>query len=130
MSLLMNYRVREYLIDLASKGKIIYYQPLSDACNLRLDMQASEWDRAEIGRILGEISTYEHENGRPLISAIVLTKDKLYEGDGFFKLADELGFGNWKQLRDGDFDMKEINKCFEFWRNKENYDKYRNIKYE
>ena len=44
----MNYRVREYLIDLAARGKIIYYQPLSDACNLGLDMQASEWDRARL----------------------------------------------------------------------------------
>ncbi len=127
--MVMNYRVREYLIDLASKGKIIYYQQLSDACNLGLDMQASEWDRAEIGRILGEVSTYEHENGRPLISAIVLSKGSLYEGDGFFKLAEELGFGSWKTLRDSGFDMQQINACFDYWKNKDNYTNYRNITY-
>jgi len=127
---IMNYRVREYLIDLANKGKIIYYQQLSDACKLGLDMQASEWDRAEIGRILGEISTYEHENGRPLISAIVLSKGSQYEGDGFFKLAEELGFGNWKNLRDSNFDIRQINNCFEFWKNSNNYKNFRDINYE
>ncbi|HOI29517.1 MAG TPA: hypothetical protein PLZ15_07110 [Melioribacteraceae bacterium] len=125
----MNYRVREYLIDLAAKEKIIYYQQLSDACGLGLDMQASEWDRAEIGRILGEVSIYEHENGRPLISAIVLSKGSLYEGDGFYKLGEELGFGPWKYLRDGDFAIKQMKACYEFWKNKENYSKYRNITY-
>jgi len=126
----MNYRVREYLIDLASKGKYIYYQQLSDACGLGLEMQASEWDRAEIGKILGEVSTYAHLNGRPLISAIVLSKGSLYEGDGFYKLGEELGFGPWKHLRDGDFAVKQMNDCYNFWKNNENYTRYRNINHE
>lgn len=125
----MNYRVREFLIDLASKGKFIYYQPLSDSCGLGLDMQASEWDRAEIGRILGEVSTYEHENGRPLISAIVLSKGSLYEGDGFYKLAEKLGFGPWKYLRDENFAIEQMNACYEFWKNNDNYTNFRNITY-
>ena len=126
----MNYLVRKYLIDLSSNGKTISYQELSDACRLDLDMQASQFDRAEIGRILGEVSTYEHENGRPLISAIVLSKGSLYEGDGFFKLAEELSFGPWKYLRDNGFDMEQINSCFEFWSNIDNHNNYRNINYE
>lgn len=123
----MNYRVREYLIDLASRRQTIGYQKLSDACHLGLDMQASEYDRAEIGRILGEISTFEHSNGRPLLSAIVVRQGTGYEGDGFFKLAQELGFGPWKHLRDTDFDVRQINSCSEFWSNQENCNNYKAI---
>ena len=93
-------------------------------------MQASQFDRAEIGRILGEISTFEHDNGRPLISTIVVTKGSMYEGDGFYKLAQVLGFGPWRTLRDSDFDGEQIGRCFEFWQNKENYNTFRNIEYE
>jgi hypothetical protein len=62
----MNNKVRTYLIDLASKEKIITYQKLSDDCRLGLDMQASQYDRSEIGKILDEISIFEHNLARPL----------------------------------------------------------------
>lgn len=121
----MNYKVREYLIDLAAKHQTISYQKLSNACHLGLDMQASEYDRAEIGRILGEISTFEHNNDRPLLSAIVVHQGTGYEGDGFFKLAQELGIGPWKTLRDSDFDIRQIKLCFELWSDPNNYKKYK-----
>lgn len=121
----MNYRVREHLIDLAAQRQTIGYQKLSDACHLGLDMQASQYDRTEIGKILGEISTFEHNIGRPLISAIVVHQGTGYEGDGFFKLAQELGFGPWRTLRASDFDVRQINQCFDFWSNLENYNNYK-----
>ncbi len=123
----MNSIVREYLVELAANKKTITYQILSDNCHLGLDMSASAFDRAEIGRILGKISTYEHENGRPLISAIVITKGSGYEGDGFYKLAQELGFGPWKSLRDNAFDVMQINECFSFWSNPENYSNFKQL---
>lgn len=123
----MNYKVREYLIDLSAQKQTIGYQRLSDACHLGLDMQASEYDRAEIGKILGEISTFEHNNGRPLISALVVHEGTDHEGEGFYKLAQQLGFGPWKSLRDRAFDAEQINLCFEFWGNPENYDNYKSI---
>ena len=121
----MDYRVRTHLIELASKGKTTTYQELSNACHLGLDMQASEYDRVEIGKILGEISMFEHSNGRPLLSAIVLTKGSHYEGDGFYKMAQDLGFGPWITLRESAFDVMEINHCFEFWKNQNNYSLYK-----
>jgi hypothetical protein len=121
----MNYQVREKLIDLAAKQQTITYQKLSDIYNIGLDMQASEYDRAEIGRILGEISVYEHNNRRPLLSAIVLTKGSQYEGDGFYKMAQNLGFGPWKSLKENAFDVMEIKRCFEFWSNNNNIESYK-----
>jgi hypothetical protein len=58
-----------------------------------LDM-ALEKDRATISAMLDEISTSEHERGRPLLSALVVHRiDGNYElpGKGFFTLRRRLG---------------------------------------
>jgi len=91
--------VRNILINVASKKQLIYYSDLCKTANLRLDMSIPA-DRGKIGEILGHISRYEHENGRPLISSVVVSRS-MEQGDGFFKLAEELGFGNWKKLKNG-----------------------------
>jgi hypothetical protein len=124
----MNQHVRQFLIELARKrtNQTITYQKLSDACNLGLNMQEGQHIRAEIGKILGEISSYEHENDRPLLSALVLRANDDYEGDGFYKLADELGYGDWKKLkREGIFEAMQIKECIEYWSNDSNYNKFR-----
>jgi len=66
----MNESVRNKLIEVArAKGEqTITYQELSDQCRLGLVMHDSEYARAEIGKILGEVSAYEHGHGRPHIS--------------------------------------------------------------
>ncbi len=112
----MNDLVRKKLIEVSKKKAIIGYQELCDACNLKLNMRENSSDRAEIGRILGEISVYEFENNRPLLSAVVLSKNG-EEGDGFYKLCQELGFTkNWKKLKeDAIFSVLEIKKCHDFW---------------
>lgn len=123
----MNTDVRKYLIkEVASrKGATIGYQVLCDQCQLGLNMQASEFDRAEIGRILGEISTFEHENERPLLSSLVVNKSTGYEGDGFYKLCEELGFGAWQKLRNTKkFDQEQKDRCWDFWGNESNRKKY------
>ena len=121
----MNQIVRTKLIELARKERTITYQILSDECNLGLVMRDSEYARAEIGRILGEISAFEHSNGRPLLSSLVISKGDNYQGDGFYKLCEELGFGNWKKLKsDISFEIGQMNACFAFWKNEKNYIKY------
>lgn len=122
----MNERVRTYLVEIARSGKTITYQELSDQCKLGLIMRESEYARAEIGRILGEISVYEHENGRPLISSLVISKGDNYQGDGFYKLSEELGFGDWKKLKaDISFEIGQMNACYDFWKDNANYSKYK-----
>jgi hypothetical protein len=46
-----------------------------------------------IGKVLSRISTYEHENGRPLLSCLVVQQASQQAGPGFAALARELGFG-------------------------------------
>ncbi len=119
-------QVRSYLIELARSRRLITSQDLSNQCNLGLVMQESEFARAEIGRILGEISTFEHNAGRPLLSVLVVTKGDNYQGDGFYKLCEQLGFGPWRQLKsDITFEVGHMNRCYDFWGNEANYSRYR-----
>lgn len=123
----MDKDVRKYLIEHVAriKGATIGYQVLSDQCQLGLNMRASEYDRAEIGRILGEISTFEHNQDRPLLSSLVVNKSTGYEGDGFYKLCEELGYGDWQTLRrKRNFDQEQKERCWEFWGNEANRKKY------
>lgn len=122
----MNAKVRNYLIELAGKQQTVTYQKLSDDCKLGLIMNESEYARAEIGRILGEISAYEYENKRPLLSSLVISKGDNYQGDGFYKLCEELGFGNWKKLKATiEFEIGMMKDCFAFWSDENNYKKFR-----
>lgn len=118
----MNTVVRDYLIEAAHKHGIVYYQDLCNACNLKLDMHNNPADRGIIGSILGEISRYEYENKRPLLSAIVLSKSG-EEGDGFYKMCEQFGItGDWRKLkREETFAVAEIKKCHEFWSNPVKY---------
>jgi hypothetical protein len=45
-----------------------------------------------MGQLLGLISEHEHAAGRPLLSALVVTRDTGLPGDGFFVMAHNLGF--------------------------------------
>ncbi len=122
----MNTTVRNKLIEVARKKTIIHYQDLCNQSNLKLDMHYNPSDRTEIGRILGEISRHEYKNKRPLLSAVVLSKS-MEEGDGFFKLCEDMGLiGDWRNAKnDVTFSNGHINACHDFWRNNDNYTKYK-----
>lgn len=126
----MNTRVRNFLIELARQrtDQTITYQRLSDECSLRLNMRENPHDRKTMGAILGEISRFEHSHKRPLLSSLVLRAGDNYEGDGFYKLSEELGFGDWQRLkREGTFEIEQMNECISFWQNNSNYVMYKQI---
>lgn len=80
--------IREILIEIAKRGSTITYSDLCYRAELPLNMQNRQ-DASYLGDIIGDISTYEFEHGRPMLSSVVLTKNG-YEGNGFFRLAEEL----------------------------------------
>jgi hypothetical protein len=45
-----------------------------------------------LAHLLGEISTEEYAAGRGMLSALVVHKDEMLPGIGFFELAQELGY--------------------------------------
>ena len=79
---------------------------------VKLDISRAD-DRDEIGHLLGEISRFEHEAGRPLLSALVMYKDGDKPGRGFFELAKELGLYDGKN--DDAFFSEELTKVFKYW---------------
>lgn len=125
----MNTKVRNYLIELARQkvNQIVTYQKLSDDCELGLNMRDDPNHRKILGKILGDISIFENENNkRPLLSALVVRAGDNYEGDGFYKLAEELGFGKWTILKkEGIFESEQIGKCIKFWSDDRKYYDYK-----
>ena len=85
--------VYEEILRVARSRGITYYSDVAPLAGLNMDSPA---DRNHISRILGDISTTEHQGGRPLLSAVVILRDENRPGRGFFSLAQELG------LYDGD----------------------------
>ena len=107
----MRKEIRNMLIKAAQQRKVVYYSEVGEAVNLSM---GNPHQRAELGRILSEISSEEHDNGRPLLAAIVVHKDNKKPGEGFFKLARNIG----KQKPDEDNDTFckiEKERVFDEW---------------
>lgn len=99
----------EKLKETARKGGIVHYSDIAPL--VKLDM-ANPADRNEIGKILGDISLEEHEEGRPLLSVVVVSKSSGMPGQGFFDLAKELGLYDGKAH--DKFFYQELRKVHEF----------------
>ncbi|MFD9078134.1 hypothetical protein [Streptomyces erythrochromogenes] len=61
---------------------------------------------------LGHISVYEHQHGRPLLSALVVAKATGRPGDGFAELASQLGF---EAAEDAEFWEHQVAQVVRFW---------------
>lgn len=123
----MNREIRNKLIELARTKTPWSYSQLNEQLLLGLNFK-NGYDRDLIGEILGEISMHEHKNGRPLLSSLIIHKTSDREqGDGFYKLCSEIYGGNWEDLKaDKDFELERMKECYSFWKDNENYKKYKN----
>jgi hypothetical protein len=81
-----------------------------------LDM-ANPDDRNKMGELLGEISTFEHNQKppRPLLSAVVIHRDNNIPGKGFFTLARDLGLQS-ATTDDLLFFIGELRRVHDYWR--------------
>lgn len=105
------------LKEAARSGELITYGQIAPLANLNLQSQA---DRNKIGEILGQISTHEHENGRPLLSAIVVLSGDGCPSEGFFKLARHLGrYSGHSDEEDLAFFAREIKHLYSFWQDEQ-----------
>ncbi|MBO4332535.1 MAG: hypothetical protein J6I79_00160 [Paludibacteraceae bacterium] len=110
-------QIREVLIEVAKQQKLISYTDLCVKANLPYNMADNPSDRAKLGGLLGDISEFEYENGRPMLSAVCRTPDRI--GGGFFEMASWAIYGDGdhiKQLKAEFFDMAELNNTYEYWR--------------
>ncbi len=83
-----------------------------------MGLKPGDYARNEAGHLLGEISEQMHEEGKPMLSALVVTQEKPQRpGCGFFDLAIKLGrllegASNEDKER---FWRLEVNKVYSIW---------------
>ena len=106
----MHEQICEKLKEVARAGTVTYYSAIAPMAGLDMNLPN---DRYEIGAILDDINRHERELGRPMLSAVVVHKDTLMPGQGFFTLGRALGLfvGNDKDK----FYIQELYKVHEYW---------------
>ena len=103
--------VYERLVRAARAREFVHYGELAKM--LSIDMDNPHFG-AQVGKVLGEISEDEVANGRPMLSAIVVSKDDMLPGKGFFKLGQQL-----HQVDPGEdesaFAVRQIRRANDHW---------------
>lgn len=127
-------KVRLELIKFATAKRTIAYQPLSYIANLGLDMKYDEHIN-EMADLLTKISMFELQEGRPLLSAIVINPRIKRQGDGFFKLCADIEEDLKKLLKcdvlspsidqQMKFSKARIKDCWDFWSNNDNFKEHK-----
>ena len=109
----MNEAIRQRLIEAASKKRFVFYSQVAEWLGVDMDVQRLD-HCLELFRTLDEISTHEAEQGRPLLSAVVVRKEDSMPGRGFFKMAANNG-----RMRPGEDDdaffIAELNRVWDYW---------------
>lgn len=78
--------------------------------------EISEPNSHALAEMLGEISFQCHADGLPLLSALVVYKDKNSPGPGFYEAAKKLGHSiGSNELVRIDFWSSQVKKCHEQW---------------
>lgn len=106
----MNQTIYEKLKSIAKDGQTITYGEIAPLVNVDLSKQEG---RNRLSWILGEISEFEQENGRPMLSAVVIRKGYGDPGSGFFNLAQELGV--YGGADNNAFFVNELKIVHEYW---------------
>ena len=104
--------VYERLVKAARASEFVHYGELAKM--LGIDLENPHFG-AQVGKVLDRINGDEAAAGRPMISAIVVSKDTMLPGPGFFKLGQEL-----RQTLPGEdeigFAIRQIKLVHEYWR--------------
>lgn len=118
----MTKEIKLQLIELARLRTTWTYSQLNNHLNLGLNFN-NDYHRKLIGEWLGEISTHEHQNDRPLLSSLITHKNgKREQGDGFYKLCEELFGEGWQVLKqDKAWENRLIADCYTYWGNPEKH---------
>ncbi|MDT3401249.1 hypothetical protein [Mucilaginibacter terrae] len=107
----MNQQIRTLLIDQARKHTPVTYGDIMKRLGLDHD---SPGDRSILSKELYEISKFEHNHKRPLLSSMAMYADLTDHGPGFYELAEDFGFGPKRKLADELFGFAEMKRCAQF----------------
>lgn len=121
-------KVRKALIKFAAAKRTVAYQALSNIADLGLEMQY-DIHVEMMSTMLSNVSCFELQEGRPLLSAVVINSNKEHQGNGFFKLCAEKETElkellNCESLSPNikqklEFSAARIKDCYDFWSDKE-----------
>jgi hypothetical protein len=110
-----NRDVYEVLKQVAHEERTVTYSEIARIVGLNMQ---SQLDRTELGHILGAIASYEHRQGRPLLSAVSVLSHDGYPSNGFFNLARELGrFSGSTEMDRLSFFATELKAIYDYWKN-------------
>jgi hypothetical protein len=108
------HEAKSALIDVARRKGRIAYSELVEKIRA-IDIEAHD---PRLFHLLGEISTEEHNEGRGMLTAIVVHKSgDMQPGPGFFELAKSLGKDTTDILACW---VREFNRVHDYWANKAN----------
>lgn len=120
----MNKKVREYLIEIArGYDPTVFYSELVSDNRLRIDLSTPE-GQEQLKQLLIEISTYENDHKRPMLTALAINKRANDPGPGFYELAERFGHGKKVELKRTEWGKEEADRVRTFWRNENNYQQF------
>lgn len=123
----MNIRVRKFLIEIARKNdKPVYYLDLLRENGLSTDLESPQV-RRQLKQLLTEISEFENENGRPMLTSLAINKNLSDPGYGFFDLAEKFGKGKATNLQKNFWAIEEAKRTRKYWQDEINYLKFANL---
>jgi hypothetical protein len=118
-------KIRSFLIELARSEETISYQDLCNKLELGLNMKLSRDRNNILGPMLGNILRYEHQNGRPLLPALVVRKKDEWAGNGFWGVVAELEDISEDKLCACDYDILQQKMASRFWSNDAAYNLFK-----
>ncbi len=113
----MNQILYNELIRLARANLLTTYSDVAPLVDLSMD---NEEDRNLIAEMLREIAVYENEEGRPMLTSLVVHRgNDNNPGEGFFYIAQELGLfdGSREQLARLIFWSNQVTEVHNYWGN-------------
>lgn len=91
----MNQVLYVELVRLARFRLLATYSDVSPLIGLSMENAP---DREEIARLLGKIAEFEHGEGRPMLTALIVHRgNDNNPGEGFFSIAHDLGLYNGRR---------------------------------
>ncbi len=109
----MDKEIRKLLIERAKLKAPVAYGVIMQ--QLELNNSIPE-HRNQLSYELAEISRFEHENGRPMLSAMAMHEGLKSFGNGFYALAEELNYGKASELERQEFGAEMQRRCNEYWK--------------
>jgi hypothetical protein len=100
------------LLNAAREKESVSYEEIGQI----MDLEAHLGMAKEIGQLLGEINEDEHNNGRPMLSAVAVKPTTKMPGEGFFQFAKQLNKFDGETDEDKrEFWRDEIQRVYEIW---------------